>query len=155
MGSGVAAEAGGWDANNSGVRLEGLRSLGNAKRCAVEVKARWGGRRVPGSRGAEMKCTRRRGRNVEAATKKSGRWVSSVPERKKSNVGNAYSGGEGAERGLIGAAVRPVAHAAAGVAAVRQLGGVAVRLGAREACGRSTLRREGRETMEASRIPGA
>ena len=41
MGSGVAAEAGGWDANNSGVKMEGLRSLGNAKRCAVEVKAWW------------------------------------------------------------------------------------------------------------------
>ena len=41
MGSGVAAEAGGWDANNSGVNMEGLRSLGNAKRCAVEVKAKW------------------------------------------------------------------------------------------------------------------
>ena len=51
--SGVAAEAGGWDAINAGVKMEGLRSVGNAKRCAVEVKARW----VQGSRGAEMKCT--------------------------------------------------------------------------------------------------
>ena len=60
-----------------------------------------------------------------------------------------------AGRGLIRAAVRPVAHAAAGVPAARLVGGGAVRLGARDASGRSTLRHEGRETMEASRILGA
>ena len=49
VGSDVAAEAGGWDANNSGVKTEGLRSVGDPKRCAVEVKARWSGRRVPRS----------------------------------------------------------------------------------------------------------
>ena len=65
VGSGVAAEAGGWDANNSGVKMEGLRSVGNAQRCAVEVKARWCGQSVQGSRGAEMKCTRRKGQTLK------------------------------------------------------------------------------------------
>ena len=40
VGSGVAAEAAGWDANNSGVKMEGLRSLGNAMRCVVEEAVR-------------------------------------------------------------------------------------------------------------------
>ena len=123
--------------------MEGSRSLGNAKRCAVEVKAWCSGRMVPGSHGAEMKCTRRKGRNVETATKKSGSWGLG-PRTEEEQWIKCIQWLRGAGRGLIRAAVQPVAHAASGVPVARLVGGGAVRLGARDTSGRSTLRREGR-----------